>query len=209
MAAYSAGIQDRNEHVQHYLRFVNDHLEISVALDKASLNRFLPFRTLQQYFTEDGNERLINLVSSLCPSPNYHPEQIVEAIVRNEYMIAFATLLQIGEGHHINQITKYDKLNDASMPFTSTHRPDGFPLSSQGDMYERFKRQQWMFLAAKIESRSKNIESERILPFMKQSPLGFGGSGQTYLIEVHPEYNRLKAIQGSVCHSYPANCPSH
>ncbi|KAL9086936.1 MAG: hypothetical protein Q9159_003897 [Coniocarpon cinnabarinum] len=188
--------EDTLPEVQAFLQWVPTRLRRGVASTDAPFQDFLPYPDLEAYFTEDDNTRLRAIVGALCPPPKHFPSQIATNIVKFKYLKGFATLLMIGEGRHIERFAVPEELCDARLPFKA--RPNAFPASNQGDSFEKFKKHQWIFLPAFMEAaRQQEIEVERILPILSQSPLGTGGSAQVSRIELHPYYNHLSSYHES------------
>ena len=189
MAALPGAQVETLRELQEYFRWIDGHRIDGEALPDAPHKKFVPYPDLEAYFTEEANTRLRALVNHLCPSPNHSPSHITEQIVQNKYIIGFAILLMIGEGHHIVTCLKDDALSDTQLPFDQ--RPSTFPYSSQSDIFKNFRKQQWMFVPANLEAREKTIQAERILPITNQTEIGSGGSAKVFKAEIHPYYNRL------------------
>ena len=182
--------------IEEFRQYVQENLVKGIACDGAPHSKFLPHRKLEEHFTEDNHRRLKRLVHKCCPPDSQTaPGHIVEVIVNNKFMIVFATLLLISEGPLIILFIDKDNLSDSHLPFTG-NAPKQFPPTSVHDgltnVYEKFQRQQWIFLPAHIESRAKQLEPEHILPIIDTESLEVGGSAETSKIIVHPDYNRLR-----------------
>ena len=185
--------------VEDFLAWIEKNKVEGVASSSASHNYFVPYSDLLQYFTTDDNAKLSRIVHELCPSPLHHPQLIVDAVIRNQYMRVFATLLMIGEGSYVERFIQHETLSDLMMPFIV--RPLGFPESSRKDIFELFQVQQWAFIPARIEARSKTVEAERVLPITQLAPLRSSTSAQINVIKIHPDYNDLidPRVEVSVC----------
>jgi hypothetical protein len=56
-----------------------------------------------------------------------------------------------------------------------------------------FRKLQWEFVPLKLrEHAHKDIESERILPFVKNDKLSSGGFSDVYKVRIHPLYHDFK-----------------
>ena len=179
--------------VEAFRKWVESNSVQGIAAQGAPHNKFLPYPLLKQHFTKDNNAQLKKLVYKCCPDEPC--SDIVDVILANNFVCAFAILLLIYEGSLIIQFIRNDGLSDLGMPFRG-EAPKYFPHSSlnqaDANVFERFKLKQWIFFPAHVEPRTKHLETEHILPITDIQKLESGGSAETCKIVVHPDYNRLQ-----------------
>ena len=186
-------LEDAYPEIEAFRAWIDSNSIKGITAKGAPHDKFIPYNLLRRYFTEDNNAHLRKLVHKCCPR---EPQRyIVDAILTHDFVRAFAILLLINEGPLIKQFITVDNLSDSRMPFTGetpTHFPQSSIRKAEADVFEHFRRKQWIFFPAHIEARTKHLEPEHILPITHKESLESGGSAETSKITVHPDYNRLR-----------------
>ena len=150
------------------------------------LDFFVPESQLREYFSRNLNEILCAVSEETGTRP------VESRLVRNGYLKIFAILLRINRGNFIRYFVKYDTLNDNKLPFE--RKPHDFPPETVDDptFWTNFNDCQWMFCAPEIRYMSGFKWGERrVLPIVFKKPIGSGGSADTFMIRIHPDYNFL------------------
>lgn len=162
-------------------------------LDPATEESYVPIGALRSYLTV---EVIRNLLTSVAL--DYTIQQC--RTIRHDYIIVFSILAFIGQLASLPQfLGNYDKLSDRNLPFTQSTDWGHACLS----FFERFSKVQWMLCASSLQRLDGiSIDNRRILPIEIRSVLKHGPDSYTYLIWVHPDYNRLVEQVGKVAHEF-------
>lgn len=154
---------------------------------------YLPESLQIQYFTK---ERVDELCSELYASYEVPP---VDTLIA-DYLKVFATLVYIGSPDAIDKFMEREEYRSDRMPFLLT---EGFPESPR--MFQVFCEAQWKFCVLPMRfDRKLEYDERRIMPFEVVKSLGGGSSGNTHLIKVRKEYDRI-ALETK---SLPAELPA-
>ncbi|KAL8934995.1 MAG: hypothetical protein Q9211_004940 [Gyalolechia sp. 1 TL-2023] len=153
---------------------------------------FIPRSTLEDYLRRD--RYMENLLSAVLDYQ--HRAAVGVEYVREHYLLAFATLLCIGEGRLIYHFQQHRSLRDEKMPFDT--QPTAFPHTDDPKTFERFQEMQWQFCAMRLEYDMKDrLRSHEVLPIISKEKIGEGGSAIIYKIVVYEPYNFLRAPEQS------------
>ena len=184
---------DQDEELQKFHNWVKGHLVTSKEPSNKGDRDFVTSDGLKDYFLKDGSKRLRRLLDIVAPSTSGETTSIED--VTNNHLIVFAILLSIGKGRFVGHFSKREGLSDAKLPFTDKTQ---FPTDTEDTLFERFKAKQWIFCAARFESRPEAFwEPDRILPIIFKTPMKSGGGGETFKIKIHPSYDFLGGRQQS------------
>ena len=158
-------------------------------LDGEARPQYIPISNLRAFFEKP--KRTKGLLKALF-DPNDPPD---EATVQSQYVLAFATLLSINQGHMISYFVEHNSLDDKHMPFYS--KPAHFPESGRCDLWTLFSERQWKYCPAELNyNMNKSFIRNEILPFHIECQLDSGGSAHIFKIRVDQGYNHLDSPVG-------------
>jgi hypothetical protein len=193
----------RDEHpdIQTFLEWVRKNIEYAVLDPNREERRaFIPLKTIQEHFTEDGGARLNDLLAAVFTprDPPVDPDDILE-----NYTTIFCILIEIGKGRFIENFSSWG-LGDRMLPFESGDPPPShFPTDTDDpNFYEKFCERQWKFCALEFKARMTNIRChpDRILPIVSKERITGGGSAMLYRIKLHSAYNKLDPLSAVRLH---------
>ena len=141
---------------------------------------------LQEYLTTD---QIKTLLRELFDNTNQSPPHAER--VRSNYLRPFAILLALNYGCMIRHFVEYRELQDKSLPFSI--EPGDFPKSSTENLFEIFRKEQWLYCAVPLEYDMRDdLANDYILPITAKEEISGGGSAILYKITVDEAYNKLK-----------------
>ncbi|KAG8534333.1 uncharacterized protein KY384_001177 [Bacidia gigantensis] len=150
--------------------------------------RYMLKSTLQDYLQRDGRVEI--LLQELFRHDDPHDNPPDADIIRKHYLRPFVILLRLHQGSMIKLFTKYENLQDHKLPILS--KPPNFPISAEIDLWEAFKKNQWLFCPVRLQyGMSRDVLPEEILPFQFEELLGRGGESSVYKVKIHPECHSL------------------
>ena len=192
---------DDHPHLQDLHTWAREACQQGIGDTGLEINRpFIADQEVKAYFEDIRTTR--KLLAALFPDGNH---QLDAERIGKEYAKVFLILLLTGNGRFITFFVRHEDLRDQYLPFSV--RPDHFPISSNGDFFPSFKRQQWQFCAKTFQYQiHQQFANDVILPITSKERLGGGGSATVYKIDLHPGYNKLGRESPAQYVSYIAEC---
>jgi hypothetical protein len=138
--------------------------------------------------------------SDNCRLEPFHIEQVVDVVVNGGHKV-FAILVHIRQTKSIRQFIENDQFQgsglDRGLPFGKAKLCD---ILSESVTANEFYEQQWRFVAPKFSESvfTRTLPPEMILPFIKQQPLGEGGFGDVYNIEIASSHQLFHCMSWDV-----------
>lgn len=150
---------------------------------------FIPRSKVQEFISDE--EKLTGVLHTLYPEDDYDFQTTIQRL-QKDYAAVFCILLRIGQVHLIEEFLKSTHLQDSKLPF-GVDRPYGFPVTTNRELYKKFRDEQYSFCVATFEQNiSHNIERSQILPIIDIEPIVSveeGGSASILKIKIHSEFH--------------------
>jgi hypothetical protein len=161
---------------------------------------FVPYQALNKVITESATrEALLD-----CKTAIEHLDELVHHITKGARAV-FAILLLIRKAEYTSHFTKNDQFQlntsplDNKIPFRRDVLARILPHGTSQEFYEK----QWEF-AAPVFARTtlpRALETDTILPILKDTPIGEGGFGAVHEILIHASHQRFENSDGQmVCY---------
>jgi len=156
----------------------------------------------RRYFVPDAavsevlSESTVRSVLKDLRVPAYEVADLTDGILRGARK-CFAILVLIDRGEAISNFFRGDSLQqsrpDDRLPYTSASLQRIFSENAKSPAVTDFFEKQWEFAVPIMRPSPifRRLDTEAILPFLRQEPAGEGSMGTAWKIELHPQCHEL------------------